>query len=128
MHTTHPTRRGRGFTLIEVLVTLLVLSIGLLGIAKLLLVSSRANDSAYLAYPGYGARLLHPGLHAGEPAGGRGRQLQRLSRRRHEPRYPMPRQLALQHRDDRAIRHAWNWQQALTAGLGLGRRHRRDGQ
>jgi type IV pilus assembly protein PilV len=37
-----------GFTLIEVLVSLVVLSIGLLGTAKLMLFSSRANDSAYL--------------------------------------------------------------------------------
>lgn len=48
MHATHAIRRRNGFTLVEVLVTLLVLSIGLLGIEKLLLVSSRANDSAYL--------------------------------------------------------------------------------
>jgi type IV pilus assembly protein PilV len=37
-----------GFTLIEVLVSLVVLSIGLLGMAKLMLLSSRSNDSAYL--------------------------------------------------------------------------------
>jgi type IV pilus assembly protein PilV len=37
-----------GFTLIEVLVSLVVLSIGLLGVGKLMLFSSRANDSAYL--------------------------------------------------------------------------------
>ncbi|HZT01600.1 MAG TPA: type IV pilus modification protein PilV [Steroidobacteraceae bacterium] len=48
MHATHTARSNSGFTLVEVLVTLLVLSIGLLGIAKLLLVSSRANDSAYM--------------------------------------------------------------------------------
>ena len=41
-------RRTRGFTLIEVLVSLLVLSVGLLGIGKLVLFSARANDSAYL--------------------------------------------------------------------------------
>jgi type IV pilus assembly protein PilV len=41
-------RRGRGFTLIEVMVSLVVLSIGLLGIGKLVLFSARANDSAYL--------------------------------------------------------------------------------
>jgi type IV pilus assembly protein PilV len=40
--------RSRGFTLIEVLVSLVVLSIGLLGIAKLMLLSSHSNDSAYL--------------------------------------------------------------------------------
>jgi len=45
--TPHP-RRSRGFTLIEVLVSLVVLSIGLLGIGKLVLFSARANDSAYL--------------------------------------------------------------------------------
>ena len=38
----------RGFTIVEVLVALVVLSIGLLGIAKLVMVSSHANDSAYL--------------------------------------------------------------------------------
>lgn len=48
MNATRMTRGSNGFTLVEVLVTLLVLSIGLLGIDKLLLVSSRANDSAYM--------------------------------------------------------------------------------
>jgi len=44
------TRRKRqsGFTLLEVLVALVVLSIGLLGIGKLVLVSSKGNDSAYM--------------------------------------------------------------------------------
>jgi len=41
-------RRESGFTLIEVLVSLVVLSIGLLGIGKLVIFSARANDSAYL--------------------------------------------------------------------------------
>lgn len=41
-------RRTRGFTLIEVMVSLVVLSVGLLGIGKLVLFSARANDSAYL--------------------------------------------------------------------------------
>lgn len=40
--------RARGFTLVEVLVSLVILSIGLLGVAKLMLFSSHANDSAYL--------------------------------------------------------------------------------
>ncbi|HEY6484015.1 MAG TPA: type IV pilus modification protein PilV [Steroidobacteraceae bacterium] len=46
----HSIRKSRsdGFTLVEVLVALLVLSIGLLGIGKLVLFSSRANDSAYM--------------------------------------------------------------------------------
>jgi type IV pilus assembly protein PilV len=47
-YTRHRAARIRGFTLIEVLVSLVILSIGLLGMAKLMLVSSRANDSAYL--------------------------------------------------------------------------------
>jgi type IV pilus assembly protein PilV len=40
--------RAAGFTLIEVLVSMVILSIGLLGVAKLLLYSARSNDSAYL--------------------------------------------------------------------------------
>jgi type IV pilus assembly protein PilV len=44
----HKISRTGGFTLIEVLVSLVVLSIGLLGTAKLMMVSSRSNDSAYL--------------------------------------------------------------------------------
>jgi type IV pilus assembly protein PilV len=40
--------RNAGFTLLEVLVSLVILAIGLLGIAKLMLFSSHANDSAYL--------------------------------------------------------------------------------
>ncbi len=41
-------RRARGFTLLEVLVALVVLSIGLLGIGKLVMASARGNDSAYM--------------------------------------------------------------------------------
>lgn len=41
-------RRAAGFTLIEVLVSLVILGIGVLGIAKLTLFSVRSNDSAYL--------------------------------------------------------------------------------
>jgi type IV pilus assembly protein PilV len=40
--------RQDGFTILEVLVSLVILSIGLLGTAKLMLYSSHANDSAYL--------------------------------------------------------------------------------
>ncbi|HEY2782504.1 MAG TPA: type IV pilus modification protein PilV [Steroidobacteraceae bacterium] len=41
-------RTDRGFTLVEVLVSLVVLSVGLLGMAKMVMVSSHSNDSAYL--------------------------------------------------------------------------------
>jgi type IV pilus assembly protein PilV len=44
----HGVRQNAGFTLLEVLVSLVILAIGLLGIAKLMLFSSHANDSAYL--------------------------------------------------------------------------------
>jgi type IV pilus assembly protein PilV len=48
MNTSSHLVRSRGFTLVEVLVSLVVLSVGLLGMAKLVLVSSHANDSAYM--------------------------------------------------------------------------------
>src|SRR5258708_19727887 len=38
----------RGFTLVEVLVALVVLSVGLLGMAKMVMVSSHSNDTPYL--------------------------------------------------------------------------------
>jgi type IV pilus assembly protein PilV len=38
----------KGFTLIEVMVSLVILSMGLLGVAKLVLFSAHSNDSAYL--------------------------------------------------------------------------------
>ena len=41
-------RTDHGFTLVEVLVALVVLSVGLLGMAKMVMVSSHSNDSAYL--------------------------------------------------------------------------------
>jgi type IV pilus assembly protein PilV len=51
LHTKYATfiqTEQRGFTLVEVLVALVVLSIGLLGMAKMVMVSSHSNDSAYL--------------------------------------------------------------------------------
>jgi type IV pilus assembly protein PilV len=44
----NPRNRLRGFTIVEVLVSLVILSIGLLGIGKLVLYSAHANDSAYM--------------------------------------------------------------------------------
>jgi len=48
MHTANHRSSSRGFTLVEVMVSLVVLGIGLLGIAKLVLFSAHSNDSAYL--------------------------------------------------------------------------------
>lgn len=39
--------RSSGFTLVEVLVAVLVISIGLLGVARMVLAAVKANDSAY---------------------------------------------------------------------------------
>jgi type IV pilus assembly protein PilV len=47
-HHTPITRRARGFTFVEALVALLVLSIGLLGVAALQLTSLRSNHSSSL--------------------------------------------------------------------------------
>jgi type IV pilus assembly protein PilV len=47
MHSKRTTRLS-GFSLVEVLVALLVLSVGLLGVGKLVLFTARANDSAYM--------------------------------------------------------------------------------
>jgi len=41
-------RRATGFTLVEVLVAVVVLSIGLLGVGKMVLYAARANGSAYM--------------------------------------------------------------------------------
>jgi len=48
MRSEYLSREHAGFTLIEVLVSLVVLSVSLLGMAKLMLSSSHANDSAYM--------------------------------------------------------------------------------
>jgi type IV pilus assembly protein PilV len=54
METTHTSHRNgdlrpqRGFTLLETLVALVVLSIGLLGVAKLVVGAVHANDSGYM--------------------------------------------------------------------------------
>ncbi|MCK9539906.1 type IV pilus modification protein PilV [Dokdonella sp.] len=43
-----PVNRARGFTLLEVLIAILVFSMGLLGAASLMVLSVRTNHSAYL--------------------------------------------------------------------------------
>ena len=48
MHPSAHSDKSRGFTLVEVLVSLVILSVGMLGMAKLVLVSAHSNDSAYM--------------------------------------------------------------------------------
>ena len=43
-----PSRKSRGIALVEVLVAMVVLSLGLLGIGKLVMTALKANDSAYM--------------------------------------------------------------------------------
>lgn len=47
-HSLHVRRSQRGMTLIEVLVTLVLISVGLLGVAALQLTSLRSNQEAYV--------------------------------------------------------------------------------
>ena len=48
MNTQLQFKHARGFTLIEVLVALIVLSIGVLGVGKLTLSAVKANDSSFM--------------------------------------------------------------------------------
>lgn len=48
MHNGETGIRQRGFTLVEVMVTLIIMTIGLLGVASLQLAGMRSNHSAYL--------------------------------------------------------------------------------
>ena len=50
-------KTSSGFTLVEVLVAVLVISIGLLGVARLVLAAVKANDSAY--FRGQAAALAY---------------------------------------------------------------------
>ena len=62
-------RRARGATLIEVLVSIAVTSIGLLGMAGLLAISSRVNQLAYQrTQAGFAAQALIESMHV-NPAG-----------------------------------------------------------
>src|ERR1700733_9812744 len=77
--------RTSGFTIVEVLVSLVILSIGLLGIAKLVLYSAHSNDSAYLRSrqlqhrAHYGRRQPRLQLpERGVPGGGQSGGLRRL--------------------------------------------------
>lgn len=47
-HRRSPNARVAGFTMVEVLVAVVVLSIGLLGVGKMVLYAARANGSAYM--------------------------------------------------------------------------------
>jgi type IV pilus assembly protein PilV len=47
LHRGIPVTRGSGFTLVEVLVSLVILSVGLLGIAGMITTALRTNDGAY---------------------------------------------------------------------------------
>jgi len=117
MYATHRTRGNRGFTLVEVLVTLLVLSIGLLGIAKLLLVSSRGNDSAYLRTQATAlAYSILDSMRANRQAALAG-NYNGTSAAAANPNTQCPVGSPCS-ASTIAQYDMWNWQQALTTGLG----------
>ena len=87
-----PPAVGRsGFTIVEVLVSLVILSIGLLGIAKLVLYSAHSNDSAYLRSQATQlAYEILDNMRANPTAAAAGNYNTRARRGRLQPRLQLP--------------------------------------
>ena len=52
-------RKTEGFSLFEVLIALIILAIGLLGIAKMLLLTHKSNTSSYMRQQAIQLSLIH---------------------------------------------------------------------
>ena len=108
--------RTAGFTIVEVLVSLVILSIGLLGIAKLVLYSAHSNDSAYLRSQATQlAYEILDNMRANPTAAAAGNYNTALATAADEPRIQLP-ERDLPGAANLALYDVYVWKSRLAAG------------